>query len=86
MSGSYLVWNQNSTARPNHHNLFVRHGTTITQINPPKTYGYNAGIDGTTVVYQQRSLAGQSDIRMYDVVTHVGLTERAAGPRLRPTG
>lgn len=71
VAGSYLAWDQNSTPRPNHFNVFVRHGTTITQINPPKTYGLNPSIDGTTVVYQQRSLTGQSDIRMYDVVTHV---------------
>ena len=70
---SYLVWDQDSTPRPNHFNVFMRHGTTITQINPPRTFGFNPGIDGTTIVYQQwsLSLAKQGEIHLYDAVTHV---------------
>ncbi len=71
VAGSYLAWDQNSAGRPNHFNVFVRHGTTITQVNPARTYGWGPSMDGTTIAYQQVSLKGQADIRMYDVVTHL---------------
>ncbi len=67
--GTYLTWDQNSAAKPNHHNAFLRNGATTIQLNAAHTYGWGGGIDGTTVVFQQVSLRGQSDIRFYDAVT-----------------
>ena len=37
-------------------------------MNAPGTSGYNGGIDGTTLVYQQVR-RGQSDLRLFDLVT-----------------
>ena len=69
--GTYLSWNQNSAAKPNHPNAFLRNGATTIQLNPAHTFGYAGGIDGSTVVFQQVSLKSQSDIRFYDAVTKV---------------
>ena len=78
VAGSYLVWDQNSTPRPNDFNVFMRHGTTMTEMNRARTYGFNPSIDGTTIVYQQYALSGarQGELHLYDAVTH----ERSAPP------
>lgn len=70
MSGANLVWSQPSIARPNHFNAFVRTSGVTTQLNAARTFGFTGGVDGNKIVFQQVSLRGQSDLRMYNVATH----------------
>lgn len=66
----YLAWTQNSAAKPKHYDAFVStSGAPKVMVNAAGTSGYNGGIDGTTLVYQQVR-RGQSDLRLFDLVTH----------------
>jgi hypothetical protein len=66
----YLAWTQNSAARPKHYDAFVSlSGAPKVMVNATGTSGYNGGIDGTTLVYQQVR-RGQSDLHLFDLATH----------------
>jgi hypothetical protein len=66
----YLAWTQNSAARPKHYDAFVSlSGAPKVMVNATGTSGYNGGMDGTTLVYQQVR-RGQSDLRLFDLGTH----------------
>jgi hypothetical protein len=65
----YLAWSQNSAAKPKHYDAFVSlSGAPKVTVNATGTSGYNGGIDGTTLVYQQVK-RGQSDLRLFDLAT-----------------
>ena len=65
----YLAWSQNSAAKPKHYDAFMSlSGAPKLMVNATGTSGYNGGIDGTTLVYQQVR-RGQSDLRLFDLVT-----------------
>jgi hypothetical protein len=66
----YLAWTQNSAARPRHYDAFESlSGAPKVMVNATGTSGYNGGIDGTTLVYQQVR-RGQSDLRLFDLARH----------------
>ncbi len=69
---TYLTFTRNSTAHPKDYALYMQAvaGGPVTRVNPEKTRGYPGGIDGTTLIYQQVT-NGQSDLKMYDLGTHV---------------
>jgi len=73
----FLGWAQNSRRRPNHFDAVVKpDGEASFQVNSSHTQGSMGGIDGTTLVYQQRRGSsrvfieegqGRSDIKFYDL-------------------
>lgn len=69
---SSFAWSQNSEAKPNHYNAYldINDGSTITRtrLNASGTFGWGAGIDGTTLVFQEvPSDTGNSDLVLYDI-------------------
>jgi hypothetical protein len=75
-SDGYLVWSANSEARPSSsHSYVMEDGESPVRIDPPGVQSFSAGIDGTTIVYQEWSPL-DSDLWSYDAVT----AERSALP------
>jgi uncharacterized repeat protein (TIGR01451 family) len=67
----YLAWSQNSLARPNHFDAFVKAGSAVPRrINPSGTQGFlwGGGIEGDTLVYSQ-FVRGVADLKLYDLAT-----------------
>jgi hypothetical protein len=70
----YLAWSQNSAAHPNHYDAYVSlHGATPVKVNLAGTSGWNGGIDGNRLIYQQVRY-GQSDLRIFDLTGHTRTT------------
>ena len=69
-NGTWLVFTRNSTAHPRDYALYSQllAGGPVVRVNPERTRGWPGSIEGDTVVYQQVT-SGQSDIRMYDLVS-----------------
>lgn len=64
----WVAWAQNSRARPNHYDAFVRRGRgKPAKVNPRGTQAFPGGITGGRLVYQEVTAAGDSDIRFYDL-------------------
>lgn len=64
----YVAWQQNP-ADGGRSNVFVKpDGEAKFRVNPERAQGYMGGFDGTTLAYQHR-LRGQSNIKLFDVVT-----------------
>src|SRR6476469_6838428 len=70
--GTYLSFTRNSSGHPKDYALYLQAlaGGPVTRVNPEKTRGFPGGFDGTSMIYQQVN-RGQSDIKMYDVNSHV---------------
>ena len=65
----YLSWSQNSAAHPGHYDAFVSlHGGAAVKVNRDGTSGWNGGIDGGRLIYQQVH-NGQSDLRSFDLAS-----------------
>jgi hypothetical protein len=71
-SDAFLAWSQNSVAHPHLFNAWVRPsgGGARVRVNHVGTQGFMGGIDGTTLVYQQIK-RNQSDVKLFNLVTHV---------------
>lgn len=63
----YLAWTESTSQWP--FQVYVRRGGgEKVLVNEPGTFGFAGGIDGTTVVYAERTARGApSDIRFYDL-------------------
>jgi IPT/TIG domain-containing protein len=73
-SSGYLAWAQNSAAHPNRLDAYARAwgDPKKFKVNAVHTAGELGGIDETTLVYQQYSpRGGASDIKRFDLDTHV---------------
>ena len=70
--GTYLSFTRNSIGHPKDYALYLQAlaGGPVTRVNPEMTRGFPGGFDGTSMIYQQVN-RGQSDIKMYDVNSHV---------------
>jgi hypothetical protein len=71
---SYLTWNQNSTAKPNHYDAYsstLPLGSPV-KMNRSNTAGYSAGVTGNTTesIYQEVENRA-SNLYMFDLATHV---------------
>lgn len=65
----YLLWGQNSSARPKHYDVFIRPDAgTATKMNRAGSLGWSPGISGTTAIYQE-VISGSSDLVFYDAIT-----------------
>jgi hypothetical protein len=63
----YIAWSQNSRAHPSHYDAYAKKPAhTPLRINPPGTFGWIGGIDGSLLVYQQVR-KGQSDIKLFNL-------------------
>lgn len=60
-----------SASRPGHPSLFDAYsrplGVPRVKVNPAGTTAFTGGIDGNTLIYQQISSGGQSDIKLYNL-------------------
>ena len=89
-SDTWLVFTRNSTAHPRDYALYSQllAGGPVVRVNPERTRGWPGSIEGNTLIYQQVT-SGQSDIRMYDLVSkHAhfrrgGSTRRSGSTRFR---
>ena len=75
---TYFAWTQNSASKPQHHDAYldVTSGptTTRTKLNAPGSLGWDAGIDGTNLVFQEVPRdTGNSDLVLYDISSHTRL-------------
>jgi hypothetical protein len=68
--GGWLAWQQNSSERPRHYDVFVRpaHGGTRIRANPIGTSGANGDVEGDVLVYQE-FVRGRSGLRFLDLST-----------------
>ena len=67
-----FAWSQDSRRRPFRYDLFVKpEGSPRFKVNPPGTQAFAGDIEGSTVVYHQRSSRRKSDIKFLDLVTRV---------------
>ena len=68
-AGSWLGWSQNTLAHPTHFNTYVQDGANPpVKVNLLGSVADTGGFDGTLFAYQ-RVLNGNSDIKLYDVVS-----------------
>ena len=69
-SDVYFSWAKSRRGHPHVYDVWAeQQGQPAFKVNAPKTRGWSGGIDGTRLVYQQVK-NGNSDIRMFDLVTH----------------
>ena len=67
--GTYLAYDQSRPGHPNQFDVYVKPaGVRRFKVNT-QGVAYGGGIDGTTMIYQSVR-NGQSDVRLFDVVTH----------------
>jgi hypothetical protein len=67
----YLAWDQNTRSHPHLFDEYYQHGGGgRVRVNPAGTQAFGGGIGGTTLVYQQVHDGG-SDLRLFDLATHV---------------
>src|SRR6476620_10926225 len=67
--GTYLAYDQSRPGHPNQFDVYVKPaGVPRFRVNR-RGLAYGGGIDGTTMIYQSVR-HGQSDLRLFDVVTH----------------
>jgi hypothetical protein len=65
-----FAWSQDSRRRPFRFDLFVKpDGSPRFKVNPRSTQAFAGNIEGSTVVYHQRSKRRKSDIKFLDLVT-----------------
>lgn len=71
-SATWFAWTQRNLSHPNQPNVYVDPmpigGGDSFKVNPSGTRAWTGGIDGNTLAYQ-RIANGQSDIRLFDLVT-----------------
>lgn len=68
--GAYVAWAGNSSARPNHFNVFFsQNAGTPQRVNPPGTRGWTGGIDGTELVYTESDADRSGDLVLYDMAS-----------------
>jgi hypothetical protein len=69
-SPDYLAWTQNSPSKPNRFNTYVRPsgGGPRVRVNPDGTRSFDAGIDGSMVVYQS-TRHDNGNLQFYDALT-----------------
>jgi hypothetical protein len=65
-----LAWSQNSRRRPRHYDLYVKlHRRTAFKVNRHRTQAYPGDIDGSTLVYSQRTNTGKANIKFLNLDT-----------------
>jgi hypothetical protein len=86
----YFAWSQNSNARPNHFDVFVKpHGASRIRVNPHHTTAsiYGGAIDGTTLVFSQwRRGERNADLKFFDLLTHERSTPSGVNTRKSEEG
>jgi hypothetical protein len=70
-SDTTLAWSENSPRHPRFFNMYVRPiaGGDATRLNAQDTRGYSGAFDGPTLIFQQITKTGHSDLREYDTET-----------------
>jgi hypothetical protein len=81
-NATYVIWTQNSEARPNRYHAYgkVRGTTDVFRLNEPGTRGYSGGLDPD----QDRAIYQQIEGRNSDLFT-IDLTNPTSRVRLGPT-
>lgn len=91
VSSDYLVYSEATLVRPTVFTLFAKPvGMPRFRINAAGTVAFVGSIDGTTLVYSQRTLQGRGQIRLFDLVARtpigtpagVNTSAHEAGPSL----
>jgi hypothetical protein len=68
----HLAYSEATRARPARFNLFVKPSTAARfRVNPPGTVAFTGSIDGTTLVFWQRTLLGLGQIKFLDLISRV---------------
>ena len=77
---TYFSWYQNSDGSPRHFNAYldINGGSTTIKVNARNTFGWDGGIDGTTMIFQEvPEDTGNSDLVLYDIASTSRLPEPA---------
>lgn len=66
---SSFSWYQNSERAPKHYNAYLEiNGGSMIRLNASNTFGWDGGIDGTTLVFQEVPQdTGNSNLVLYDI-------------------
>jgi hypothetical protein len=75
----HLAYSEATRAQPARFNLFVKPGTAARfRVNPTGTVAFTGSIDGTTLVFSQRTPSGRGQIKLFDLIART-VTNPPAG-------